>query len=75
MASGGAYHRAYLRANQQAFLEAHELAFAYFGGVFRVLQIRQSDQRRKEDPARPSARGDDAVHCLPLALGLRGGVL
>jgi transposase len=38
MASGGAYHRAYLRANQQAFLEAHELAFAYFGGVFRVLR-------------------------------------
>ena len=38
MAGGGAYHRAYLRANQQAFLEAHELAFAYFGGVFRVLR-------------------------------------
>ena len=29
------YHRAYLRATQQAFLEAHELAFHYFGGVFR----------------------------------------
>jgi transposase len=34
MASGGAFHRAYLRATQQAFLEAHELAFRYFGGVF-----------------------------------------
>lgn len=34
MASGGAFHRAYLHATQQAFLEAHELAFAYFGGVF-----------------------------------------
>jgi transposase len=34
MASGAAYHRAYLRATQQAFLEAHELAFHYFGGVF-----------------------------------------
>jgi len=32
MASGGAFHRAYPHANQQAFLEAHELAFAYFGG-------------------------------------------
>jgi hypothetical protein len=32
MASGGAFHRAYPRANQQAFLEAHELGFAYFGG-------------------------------------------
>jgi len=38
MASGGAYHRAYPHATQQAFLEAHELAFAYFGGVFRVLR-------------------------------------
>ncbi len=38
MASGGACHRAYLHATQQAFLEAHELAFAYFGGVFRRLR-------------------------------------
>lgn len=38
MASGAAYHRAYLRATQQAFLEAHELAFRYFGGVFRKLR-------------------------------------
>jgi transposase len=38
MASGGAFHRAYLHATQQAFLEAHELAFAYFGGVFRRLR-------------------------------------
>jgi transposase len=38
MASGGAFHRAYLRATQQAFLEAHELAFAYFRGGFRRLR-------------------------------------
>ena len=38
MASGAAYHRAYLRATQQAFLEAHELAFHFFGGVFRRLR-------------------------------------
>jgi len=38
MASGGAFHRAYPHATQQAFLEAHELAFAYFAGVFRVLR-------------------------------------
>lgn len=38
MASGGAFHRAYPHASQQAFLEAHELAFAYFGGVFRQLR-------------------------------------
>ena len=38
MASGAAFHRAYNRATQQAFLEAHEQAFSYFGGVFRVLR-------------------------------------
>src|SRR6266566_6386000 len=38
MASGAAFHCAYLHATQQAFLEAHELAFAYFGGVFRKLR-------------------------------------
>jgi transposase len=38
MASGGAFHRAYARATQQAFLEAHEAAFRYYGGVFQVLR-------------------------------------
>jgi transposase len=38
MASGDAFHRAYAHATQQALLEAHELAFAYFGGVFRTLR-------------------------------------
>ena len=33
MASGAAFHRAYPRATQQAFLEAHEDAFQYFGGI------------------------------------------
>ena len=31
-------HRAYLHATQQAFLEAHEHAFAFFGGVFQLLR-------------------------------------
>ena len=38
MASGGAFHRAYPHASQQAFLEAHEIAFHYFGGVFATLR-------------------------------------
>ncbi len=38
MSSGGAFHRAYTNATQQAFLEGHEHAFAYFGGVFRTLR-------------------------------------
>ncbi|MHB8153903.1 MAG: IS21 family transposase [Bacillati bacterium] len=38
MASGAAFHRAYYRATQQAFLEAHQLAFHYLGGVFRRVR-------------------------------------
>ena len=38
MVSGAAFHRAYHRATQQAFLEAHEQAFQYFQGVFHVLR-------------------------------------
>jgi len=38
MASGDAFHRAYTNATQQAFLEGHERAFAYFEGVFRTLR-------------------------------------
>lgn len=38
MKSGAAFHRAYFRATQQAFLEAHEQGFAYFGGVFATLR-------------------------------------
>ena len=38
MASGDAYHRAYTHATQQALLDAHERAFAYFGGVFGTLR-------------------------------------
>jgi transposase len=38
MAGGGAFHRAYYHATQQAFLEGHEFAFRYFGGVFRRLR-------------------------------------
>ena len=38
MGSGGAFHRAYPHASQQAFLEAHELAFEYFGGVFKTVR-------------------------------------
>ena len=38
MKSGGAFHRAYHRATQQAFFEAHHEAFQYYGGVFRTLR-------------------------------------
>ncbi len=52
MASGAAFHCAYLHATQQAFLEAHELAFAYFGGVFRKLRYDNLTSAVKRDPAR-----------------------
>src|SRR5205085_6703399 len=38
MGSAGAFHWAYPHASQQAFLEGHELAFHYFGGVFHLLR-------------------------------------
>jgi len=38
MVSGAAFHRAYQRATQQAFLEAHEHAFHLFCGVLRLLR-------------------------------------
>ena len=69
MASGGAFHRAYPHASQQAFLEAHELAFAYFGGVFRVLRydnlksavkqiLRGHNGKRRSDSLRSGRTGD-----------------
>ena len=33
-----AFHLVYSHATHQAFLEAHELAFHHFGGVFRLLR-------------------------------------
>ena len=71
MASGAAFHCAFLHATQQAFLEGHERAFAYFTGVFRRLRYEQSRFSRKEDPARATERRDGAVHRLPLALAVR----
>ena len=38
MASGASFHRAYFHATQHAFLEAHQHAFHYFGGVFQRLR-------------------------------------
>jgi len=38
MASGGAFQCAFPHASRQAFLEAHERAIAYFGGVFEKLR-------------------------------------
>jgi len=86
MASGGAFHRAYPRPTQQAFLEAHELAFKYFGGVFprvrydnlaqAVKKILRGHQR--EETARFIAFRSHwrftAEFCTPAAAQEKGGI-
>jgi transposase len=66
MASGGAFHCAFPHASQQAFLEAHERAFAYFSGVFKTLRydnlksavkkILRGHQRGRRRESSPSDR-------------------
>jgi transposase len=86
MASGAAFHRAYLHATQQAFLEAHELAFAYFGGVFRKLRYDNLTSAvkkilrgsRREETARFVAFRShwrfDAEFCTPAEPHEKGGI-
>lgn len=86
MASGGAFHVAYHHATQQAFLEAHELAFRYFGGVFRLLRydnlssavkkILRGRQRVETDRliAFRSHWGFQTDYCNPARGNEKGGV-
>jgi len=86
MASGAAFHRAYRHATQQAFLEAHERAFAYFGGVFRKLRYDNLTAAvkkilrgyRREETARFVAFRShwrfEAEFCTPAQAHEKGGV-
>ena len=86
MASGDGFHCAFRHATQQAFLEAHELAFAYFGGVFRVLrydnlksavkQILRGHQREETEHfiAFRSHWGFESEFCTPGEGHEKGGV-
>jgi len=86
MASGDAFHRAYTHATQQALLEAHEHAFAYFGGVFRTLRydnmasvvkkILRGHQRVETDRmiAFRSHWGYQSAYCNPAKGNEKGGV-
>jgi transposase len=86
MASGGAFHRAYPRATQQAFLEAHELAFQYFGEVFHCLRYDNLSSAvkkilrgyQREETGRfiafRSHWGFTAEFCTPAAAHEKGGV-
>ena len=75
MASGAAFHRAYLHATQQAFLEAHERGVRLLRRRVPPAALRQPGERGAQDPARAPAGGDGAVRGVPLALAVRGGVL
>jgi transposase len=86
MASAGAFHRAYPHASQQAFLEAHELAFGYFGGAFHLLRydnLKSAVQRilrgsQREETARFIAFRShwryEAEFCNPARGNEKGGV-
>ena len=86
MASGGAFHRAYPRATQQAFLEAHELGFSYFSGVFQTLRYDNLSSavkkvlrgyRREETERFISFRSHwkfQAEFCTPAEAHEKGGV-
>jgi transposase len=86
MASGGAFHWAYPHASQQAFLEAHELAFAYFAGVFgelrydnlssAVKRILRGSQREETERfiAFRSHWGFESEFCTPGQGHEKGGV-
>jgi len=86
MASGAAFHCAYLHATQQAFLEAHELAFTYFGGVFRKLRYDNLTSavkkilrgHRREETARFVAFRShwrfEAEFCTPAEPHEKGGI-
>jgi transposase len=86
MASGAAFHRAYFHATQQAFLEAHEWAFRWFGGVFAQLRydnLRSAVRKilrghRREETERfivfRSHWGFQAEFCNPEEAHEKGGV-
>src|SRR5580693_3899153 len=86
MGSGDAFHRAYPHATQQALLEAHEHAFAYFGGVFKTLRydnmtsvvkkILRGRQRVETDRiiAFRSHWGFRSEYCNPAKGNEKGGV-
>jgi transposase len=86
MASGAAFHHAYFRSTQQAFLEGHQLAFHYFGGPFHRLRydnLTSAVQRilrghRREETARFIAFRShwrfEAEFCNPAEGHEKGGV-
>jgi transposase len=86
MYSGAAFHRAYWRPTQVAFLDAHERAFEHFGGLFSTLRydnlksaVKQILRgKRREESARFIAFRSHylfaAEFCTPARGNEKGGV-
>jgi transposase len=86
MGSGDAFHRVYTNATQQAFLDGHEHAFAYFDGVFQTLRydnltsavkkILRGRQRVETERviAFRSHWGFRSEYCTPASGNEKGGV-
>ena len=86
MYSGAAFHRAYVRATQLAFLDAHARAFLMFGGLFRLLRydnlkvaVKQilRGKRREETTRFIAFRSHylfEAEFCTPARGNEKGGV-
>ncbi|MBV9612857.1 MAG: IS21 family transposase [Acidobacteriaceae bacterium] len=86
MYSGAAFHRAYWRAAQQAFLDGHARAFEMFGGAFRVVRydnlrsaVKQimRGKRREQTTRFVAFRSHylfDAEFCTPAHGNEKGGV-
>lgn len=86
MYSGAAFHRAYWRPTQLAFLEAHQRAFEHFGGLFGTLRydnlksaVKQILRgKRREESARFIAFRShylfSAEFCTPARGNEKGGV-
>ncbi len=86
MYSGGAFHRAYVRATQLAFLDAHARAFEMFGGIFQLLRydnlraaVKQilRGKRREESTRFIAFRSHylfEAEFCTPARGNEKGGV-
>ena len=70
MASGAAFHCTFLHATQQAFLEAHELAFRFYSRCIQEASVRQPRLAVKKILRGYQPGRDRSLHRVPFALAL-----
>jgi transposase len=74
MYSGAAFHRAYVRATQAAFLDAHVRALEMFGGVFQTLRYDNLARAQRVDAQHdPAAASHSFLRPATAALRNRNG--